>query len=144
MFPRWILGGAAIPTTIAAVDAFVNPANILILALLIGVIHINMGLVFGAYNNITRGDVREALGAQIVWFVLEIGVVILAAVYLTTGSLMSGAIFGGPILLLSLIMLVYFNGAFGLMDLNRIPWNASVLRQAFGTLSFNRWNCINS
>ena len=116
-FPRWVLGGAAIPTTIAAIDAFVNPANILIFALLVGVIHINMGLVFGAYNNITRGDVREALGAQIVWFVLEAGVAILAVVYLLTGSLMSGAIFGGPLLVLSLIMLIYFNGAFGLMDL---------------------------
>jgi V/A-type H+-transporting ATPase subunit I len=75
-----------------------------------------MGLLIGAYNNITRGDVREAMGAQIVWFVLEAGIIILAASYLTAG-LTSGMIFGGPVILLSLIMLVYFNGAFGVMDL---------------------------
>lgn len=117
LFPRWVLGGAPLLTTIPFIDAFKNPANILLLALLIGVIHVNMGLLIGAYNNITRGDVREALGAQIVWFVLEIGIVILAVMYMITGSIMTGVIFGGPLLLLSLIMLIYFNGAFGLMDL---------------------------
>ena len=115
LFPRWILG-APLPTTIGAVDAFVHPEIILLIALLVGVIHINMGLLIGSYNNITRGDVREALGSQIVWFVLEAGIIILALFYIS-GSMISGAIFGGPIILLSLIMLIYFNGAFGLMDL---------------------------
>ncbi len=59
------------------------PQNILLIALIVGVIHINMGLFIGAYNNITRGEVREALGAQIVWFILEIGVIIAAVAYLT-------------------------------------------------------------
>ncbi|WP_048191514.1 V-type ATP synthase subunit I [Methanobacterium sp. SMA-27] len=115
LFPRWILG-APLPTTIGAIDAFVHPEIILVIALIVGVLHINMGLLIGSYNNITRGDVREALGSQIVWFVLEAGIIILALFYIS-GSMMSGAIFGGPIILLSLIMLIYFNGAFGLMDL---------------------------
>ena len=115
LFPRWILG-APLPTTIGAIDAFVHPEIILLIALLIGVIHINMGLLIGSYNNITRGDVREALGSQINWFVLEAGIIILALFYIS-GSMTSGAIFGGPLILLSLIMLIYFNGAFGLMDL---------------------------
>ncbi len=109
LFPRWILGGAALPTTIPSIDAFVHPENILIIALLVGVIHINMGLLIGAYNNITRGDTREALGAQIVWFVLEAGII----AYVLTSSIY----LGGPIIALSIIMLIYFNGAFGLMDL---------------------------
>jgi V/A-type H+/Na+-transporting ATPase subunit I len=108
LFPRWIIG-APLPTTVGAIDAFVHPENILILALLVGVIHINMGLIIGAYNNITRGDVREALGAQIVWIVLEIGII----AYVLTSSLY----LGGAFIALSLIMLIYFNGAFGLMDL---------------------------
>lgn len=108
LFPRWIIH-SPLPTTIGSVDAFVHPENILIIALLVGVIHINMGLLIGAYNNITRGDVREALGAQIVWFVLEAGIVLYA---LTTSLYI-----GGPLIALSIIMLIYFNGAFGLMDL---------------------------
>jgi V/A-type H+/Na+-transporting ATPase subunit I len=115
LFPRWILG-APLPTTIGSIDAFVHPEIILLIALIIGVIHINMGLLIGSYNNITRGDVREALGSQINWFVLEAGIIILALFYIS-GSTINGAIFGGPLILLSLIMLIYFNGAFGLMDL---------------------------
>ena len=61
LFSRWITG-ASLPTTITAVNAFVFPQNILLIALIVGVIHINMGLFIGAYNNITRGEVREALG----------------------------------------------------------------------------------
>ena len=108
LFPRWITG-IALPTTVGAIDAFVHPENILLIALIIGVIHVNMGLIIGAYNNITRGDVREALGAQIVWIVLEAGII----AYVLTSSIY----LGGGIIALSLIMLIYFNGAFGLMDL---------------------------
>ncbi len=108
LFPRWITG-IALPTTVGAIDAFVHPENILLIALIIGVLHVNMGLIIGAYNNITRGDVREALGAQIVWIVLEAGIV----AYVLTSSIY----LGGGIIALSLLMLIYFNGAFGLMDL---------------------------
>ncbi|MFY9638476.1 MAG: V-type ATP synthase subunit I, partial [Methanobacterium sp.] len=114
LFSRWITG-ASLPTTITAVNAFVFPQNILIIALVVGVIHINMGLFIGAYDNITRGEVREALGAQIVWFILEIGVVIAAVAYLTSG-ITAAEIFGIPIIILSLLMLMYLNGPYGVMD----------------------------
>lgn len=109
--PRFIWGNpnAAIPTTIPSINSFVFPQNILILALLVGVIHINMGLVMGAYNNIVRGDVREALGAQIPWFVLEAGIIL---------YLVGGLYIGGPVIAASLVMLLYFNGLFGLMDVS--------------------------
>ncbi len=115
LFPRWIIGVSYIPTTIQSINAFVFPQNILALALIVGVIHINMGLFIGAYNNITRGEVREALGTQIVWFILEIGVVIAAVAYLTTG-ITAAEIFGGPVIILSLLMLMYLNGPYGVMD----------------------------
>ncbi|HNS24808.1 MAG TPA: V-type ATP synthase subunit I [Methanobacteriaceae archaeon] len=116
--PRWIFGdpSAMLPTTIQSINSFVHPENILIIALIVGVIHINMGLVFGAYNNIIRGEVREALGAQIVWFVLELGVVLLAIGYLFGMGLLLYS--GVGILVLSILMLIYFNGLFGLMDMS--------------------------
>ena len=118
LIPRFIWGdpSAAIPTTISSINSFVHPENILIIALVVGIIHINMGLIFGAYNNIVRGDVREALGAQIVWFVLEAGVVLLAIGYLLGMGLLLYS--GVGILVLSIIMLIYFNGLFGLMDMS--------------------------
>ncbi|MGB8233433.1 MAG: V-type ATP synthase subunit I, partial [Methanobacterium sp.] len=114
LFSRWITG-VGLPTTITAIDAFVFPQNILLIALIVGVIHINMGLFIGAYNNITRGEVREALGAQIVWFILELGVVLAAVAYLTSG-ITAAEIFGGPIIIFSLLMLMYLNGPYGVMD----------------------------
>lgn len=117
--PRFIWGNTALalPTTISSINSFVHPENILIIALIVGVIHLNMGLFIGAYNNIVRGDTKEALGAQIVWFVLEAGIILLAAGFLLFGGglLMYAGI---GVLLVSIIMLVYFNGLFGLMDLS--------------------------
>lgn len=107
-FPRFFTG-SPIPSTIAAFDAFVNPQNILIAALLVGVIHINIGLIIGAYNNIKIGEVKEALGSQIVWIILEAGIVL----YLLTGSL----IVGGIPVAISLALLLYINGFFGIMDI---------------------------
>jgi V/A-type H+/Na+-transporting ATPase subunit I len=117
LFSRWIVNDLAVPlpTTIASINAFVFPQYILLMALIVGVIHINMGLLIGSYNNIVRGEVREALGTQIVWFVLEIGVVVAAAAYVTSG-ITSAEIFGGPIIVLSLLMLMYLNGPYGVMD----------------------------
>jgi V/A-type H+-transporting ATPase subunit I len=117
LFPRWIIGGLSVPlpTTIASINAFVFPQYILAMALIVGVIHINMGLLIGTYNNIVRGELREALGTQIVWFVLEIGVVVAAIAFLTSG-ITSAEIFGGPIIVLSLLMLMYLNGPYGVMD----------------------------
>ncbi|MBI4813135.1 MAG: V-type ATP synthase subunit I [Methanobacterium sp.] len=117
--PRFIWGdpSMAIPTTIPSINSFAHPENILIVALTVGIIHLNLGLAIGAYNNIVRGDTKEALGAQIVWFILEAGIVLLALGYLLFGGgiLMYAGI---GVLILSLIMLVYFNGLFGIMDLS--------------------------
>lgn len=109
--PRFMWGdpSLAIQTTVPAINSFVFPQNILIMALLVGVIHINMGLVIGAYNNIVKGDIRDALGSQIPWFVLEAGVVLL---------LVGGLYVGAPVIIASLAMLLYFNGIFGIMDVS--------------------------
>ena len=116
--PRFIWGNSALalPTTIPSINSFVHPENILIIALIVGVLHLNMGLIFGTYNNLVRGDVKEALGAQIVWFVLEAGIILLAVGYLLGFGVLLYS--GVGILILSIIMLVYFNGLFGLMDLS--------------------------
>jgi V/A-type H+/Na+-transporting ATPase subunit I len=107
MFPTLLNMG--LPTVIPAVDAFKNPANILILALIVGVLHINFGLILGAINNLRMGDTKAALGTQIVWLILEAGIVL---------YLVGGMFIGGPVVLIALAMLLYFNGLFGLMDIS--------------------------
>lgn len=109
--PRWIYGDttAMIPTTIPSINSFAHPENILMIAILIGVLHINMGLLFGAYNNIVRGDVGEALGAQIVWFVIEAGIILAAIAFMLLGG---GILLyvGSAVFAAGLIMLIYLNG----------------------------------
>lgn len=109
LFPRWFTGGEALFTTIPAIDAFVNPQNILIFALIIGVIHINMGLIMGAINNIRANDFKEALGTQLVWIILELGIVL---------YVLGGMLFGAPVIVLALLILVYSNGLFGILDIS--------------------------
>ncbi|MGO9388360.1 MAG: V-type ATP synthase subunit I [Methanobacterium sp.] len=97
------------PFTIPSINAFVFPQNILIIALLVGAIHITIGLSVGTYNNITRGATRDALGSQVPWLILLAGV----AIYLFTGSIY-GLV---PFLIATLALLMYFNGFFGFMDI---------------------------
>jgi V/A-type H+-transporting ATPase subunit I len=106
-FPRFF--NITLPTVIPAIDAFVNPQNILIMALTVGVLHINFGLILGARNNIRLGNMREALGSQIVWLILELGIIL---------YLVGGMIFGAPLIILAFAMLLYYNGLFGLMDVS--------------------------
>ncbi|MGZ7067669.1 MAG: V-type ATP synthase subunit I [Methanobacterium sp.] len=113
---RWF--AYKLPTVISSLDAFVNPQNILYLALIIGVLHVNMGLLIGAYSNIKNGEIKEALGTQINWIVLELGILVFAAFYLFGGSFMLGALTGGVLILIGFGLLLYFNGMFGLMDLS--------------------------
>ncbi|MCG2828914.1 V-type ATP synthase subunit I [Methanothermobacter sp. K4] len=106
-FPRFL--NIQLPTVIPAIDAFVNPQNILIMALTVGVLHINFGLILGARNNIRLGNMREALGSQIVWLILELGIIL---------YIFGGMFLGAPVIILAAAMLLYYNGLFGLMDVS--------------------------
>jgi len=106
-FPRFL--NIQLPTVIPAIDAFVNPQNILIMALTVGVLHINFGLILGARNNIRLGNMRGALGSQIVWLILELGIIL---------YIFGGMFLGAPVIILAAAMLLYYNGLFGLMDVS--------------------------
>lgn len=116
--PRWLMGdpNGAILTTIPAINSFAEPVNILLWALIVGIIYTIMGLVIGTMDNIRMGQIKEALGEQVVWLVLLVGVGILAASYMMgLGSILY---IGGAIILVALVMLVYFNGALGILDIS--------------------------
>ena len=111
LIPRFLMGSssAALPTVIGSVNAFVHPENILYIALTIGIIHINLGLIIGAYNNIKNRKIGEALGSQIDWIILELAIVL----YVVTGS----SIVGGVVAIIGVGLLVYYNGVMGIMDI---------------------------
>ena len=113
LFPRFL--GLELPTVIGVIDSFKYPQNILVMALMVGVVYTIIGLVLGAYNNIKRGETREAMGNQIVWLVMIVGVGLLAASFMYN----IGSIYiGGAIVAVALVMLLYFNKLFGLLDIS--------------------------
>jgi len=112
-----ILGmGDALPTVISSINAFEKPATILVIAIVIGIIYTNIGFVLGAINNLRNGNTKEAIGSQIVWFVLELGLIFLVLGFLIPALGMIGKVLGGVLIILSLGLLVWANGAYGLMD----------------------------
>jgi len=117
-FPRFVIGlENALPTVIPAIDAFRQPQNILILALICGVIYTNVGFILGMINNWRYGDKKEAITSQIVWFVLEAGIVFLALGFIVPSIGMIGMGLGGALLVASLLLLLWGGGAYGIMDI---------------------------
>ena len=113
-FPERI-AGFRLPTVFAPVEAFKHPDTILLIAIALGLIYVNLGFVLGAINNLRYGNTKEAIGSQIVWFVFEAGIIFLVLGYM--GMLgMIGLILGGILIIAALGMLVWANGAYGLMD----------------------------
>src|SRR3989338_2953419 len=89
--------------------------ELLYLAVAVGVIHINIGLIAGFYNELKSHGFMAALYAKGGWIVLHIGVALLALSYLKIIALpiYTGIIF----FVLSLLMLLKGEGIRGLIEL---------------------------
>jgi len=115
-FPERI-AGFRLPTVFAPVEAFVHPDTILIIAIAVGLIYTNIGFILGAINNLRYGNKKEAIGSQICWFVFEAGIILLALGFMMPAIGMIGMILGGILILATIGMLVWANGAYGVMDI---------------------------
>ena len=112
-----ILGwGPALPTVIDSINAFKYPATILVIAIVIGIIYTNIGFILGAIDNLRYGEKKEALGSQIVWFIFELGIVLLILGFIFPSFGMIGMALGAVLIIAALGILFWTNGAFGLMD----------------------------
>lgn len=115
-FPERIVG-FRLPTVVSSVEAFVHPDTILIIAILVGLIYTNIGFILGAINNLRYGNKKDAIGSQICWFVFEAGIILLALGYLMPAIGMIGMVLGGILIIATIGMLVWANGAYGVMDI---------------------------
>ncbi len=116
VYDRILHLGTALPTVYEPINAFSHPDRILIIAIAIGLIYTNIAFILGAINNFRYGNKKEAIGSQLCWFVLEAGVVFLALGYLKILG-MFGLILGAVLVIACIGMLVYANGAYGVMDI---------------------------
>ena len=105
-----------LPTVYGPVDAFKHPDTILKIAIGIGVVYTNIGFILGAINNFRYGNVKEAIGSQICWFIFEAGIILLALGYLIPSIGIIGMALGGVLIVVTLGMLIWANGAYGVMD----------------------------
>ncbi|MBQ6351330.1 MAG: V-type ATP synthase subunit I [Methanobrevibacter sp.] len=115
-FPERI-AGFRLPTVYGPVEAFKNPQNILIIAIAIGLLYVNIGFILGAINNLRYGRKKEAIGSQLCWFVFEAGIILLALGYMMPAIGMIGYILGGILVIATIGMLIWANGAYGMMDI---------------------------
>jgi len=67
LLPR--LFGIQVP--FAVIEPLKDPIAILVLALAIGIVHLNLGLLIAAREHLRHGDLREAVLAEGVWFVIQ-------------------------------------------------------------------------
>ncbi|WP_405295934.1 V-type ATP synthase subunit I [Methanobrevibacter sp.] len=115
-FPQRI-AGFRLPTVYAPVEAFVHPDTILIIAIAIGLLYTNIGFILGAINNLRYGNTKDAIGSQICWFVFEAGIILLALGLKVPAVGMIGMVLGGILIVATIGMLVWANGAYGVMDI---------------------------
>lgn len=109
--PRFILGdaNAPLPTVIPDINAFAHPENILIIAIIIGLIHLNIAFLFGIIDNVKRGKTKELCGGQLCWIMIELAII---GYLLTNNMIVLGVIF-----VIALILLIYGAGVMGVMDI---------------------------
>jgi len=115
-FPERIVG-FRLPTVISSVEAFVHPDTILIIAIAVGLVYTNIGFILGAINNLRYGNKKDAIGSQICWFVFEAGIILLALGVIMPAIGMIGMVLGGILIIATIGMLVWANGAYGVMDI---------------------------
>ena len=95
--------------------------TLLYIAIGIGVVHVNIGLIIGFVNELKSHGVMKAIYEKASWFVLQIGVALLALSYFDKidVSPLIGAVFLG----LSVLMLLKGEGIKGLIELPSIFTN---------------------
>lgn len=99
----------------ALLPRYHDPVTLLIIALVFGAIHVNIGIIIGFVNELH--NLKHAITDKLSWIVLEFGVL-----FIFLGSYLYSAIpltlLGGGLVLISAIMLYI---AHGIMGINEIP-----------------------
>lgn len=98
-----------------------EPAQVLGVAVLIGFLHINLGLLAGFYNELKNHGLKQAFFAKLSWLLLEAGIILLALDSLAILSI--GFLPGAIIALCSIAMIYLGEGPKGLVELPAILSN---------------------
>ncbi|MFH1240196.1 MAG: V-type ATP synthase subunit I [Candidatus Diapherotrites archaeon] len=101
----------------------VNDINtMLMVTILVGIIHINLGFIIGFYNKYVHQGFKHALYEKGSWILLEIGIIV--SLLENFMGIQYAAIIGIPIILASLVMLYKGEGVQGFVELPALLSNA--------------------
>ena len=123
--PRFVYGDATkalyslqVGSIHLPIDALHKPLTILVITLLLGLAHLNLGFVLAMYQNYKRGEIKAIFKEQIPWFLLQIGGGALIGSSLLHIWSLSPLMFYISVIftIIGLIALVLNNGAMGLFD----------------------------
>ena len=94
------------------IDPLTDPIAVLNLALILGIIHLNIGLLVGAYEHIREKKYTLALSEQGVWFIFQLGI---GGIILDSLGIANLNLLGYSLILISIVILMRFGGLIGLM-----------------------------
>lgn len=89
----------------------------LLITILVGIVHINLGILLGAYNTFMQKGFRKALYNNLSWFVIEVGAIVFALRYFGVFEFVYTVHLSAGLLLIGIALLYKGHGAIGLMEL---------------------------
>lgn len=96
---------------------------ILLYSLIFGLLHVNLSLIIGFYNELNAHGLKAAILEKFSWILLEFAVAIMIVAYGSFGSLSIPFIIGASMIFLSIIMIYKGEGFIGLIELPALATN---------------------
>ncbi|MBT4540351.1 V-type ATP synthase subunit I [Candidatus Woesearchaeota archaeon] len=93
---------------------------VLVIGAIVGLVHINLSLLFGAINEYDNHGLKEAILAKLSWYVFEAGLAIVLLKLLGIVSFSMANYFGIALIIISIIMIYLGEGVQGLVEIPAI------------------------
>ena len=100
------------------VDSLKDPITILTVALIFGIIHLNIGVIYGIIQDYLQGKYKEMLTEKLCWIPLQIGGGALIGYFILDWSLPQPFFYISlALVVIGLIQLIYASGPIGFFDI---------------------------
>ncbi|HUU75528.1 MAG TPA: V-type ATP synthase subunit I [Methanoregulaceae archaeon] len=117
-FGDFLVRYAGISPPFAIVEPLKDPITFFQLSLIIGILHINLGIFLALYQNLKKSAYREVVFEQVVWFIIQPAAAILLAGFfgwsVIPGYLINIAY---AAIAVGLVMIFYYRGPMGFFSL---------------------------
>ncbi len=123
--PRFIYGNPELPLyslTVAGIhlpaEPLKDPLTILSIALILGLIHLNVGILLGLYQSYKRRDFKEMLMERFCWIPLQLGGGLLIGYFILDWQISTTLMYvSGIMVIVGLILLFISAGPIGFFDI---------------------------